>query len=168
MVTSCVPRVFCDLDGVLADFELQMLRVAGLERARCTEDEMWAAINKYEEDGGEWFYDLPLTRDAETLWATLEHLTPTILTATGRNGEVHGPQKIRWVARHFGEDVEVIVVRRSEDKAAYARPGDILIDDDFPRSITSWEAAGGIGVHHVDFRRTLYQLTKLQANNWRR
>jgi len=94
------------------------------------------------------------------LWNFVKQFNPQILTAAGNPEYNADQQKHRWVAEHFGSDVVVHVVRRSADKAQFATPGAILIDDK-RKSIDPWEAAGGIGVHHVSAANSIAQLKQL-------
>lgn len=152
---------FVDLDGVLADFEYQLLRVAGVRVHDVEDDAMWAHVNAYD-SSGEWFLDLPLMPGARELWSHIRQFSPTILTATGRAGERAAEQKKAWVLKHFGITPDrVIAVRKSEEKAAYMTvPGSILIDDNLQRCVLPWTAAGGRGIHHVNYRMTLAQVAK--------
>lgn len=153
-------QLFVDSDGVFADFELLLFQRYNLRVMSCSDEEMWAAINHYEANHGEWFFDLPLMPDALELWNYVKPYTPQILTATGRAYETAAPQKVRWYGEtpfHLPPE-RVITVRKSEMKAAYAHPNAILIDDNFTRSITSWTNAGGIGILHSNARLTIAEL----------
>ena len=57
-------------------------------------------------------------------------------------------------------DVVVNLVRKSNDKAAYAAPNHILIDDR-SKSIQPWVAAGGIGILHTNAANTIRQLKEV-------
>ena len=62
-------------------------------------------------------------------------------------------------SKHYPE-VECIVVRKSPDKAQYAHPKAILIDDRM-KSIEPWRAAGGIGILHTSAEDTIAQLQSI-------
>lgn len=155
-------KLYVDSDGVVADFEYALLDHYGLEVRRIPKDSYWDAINDYDAKGGEWFNDLPLMPDAMQLWDAIKHLNPTFLTATGRAEETAATQKRVYLMRKFGvTDDRIITVRKSEHKAQFASPNAVLIDDNFERSIKSWEEAGGIGVHHLGTHMTLLHLKNL-------
>lgn len=155
-------EIYVDLDGVLADFELHLFERYGLRVHTCDDGAMWEAINHYDANHGEWFYDLQPMHDAHMLWDYVKKYNPTILTATGRVEATASGQKRRWAQQHFGvPDDRVITVRKSEMKAQWAKPNAILIDDNFPRSITSWTAAGGIGIIHSNARLSIAELKRL-------
>lgn len=82
---------------------------------------------------------------------------PKILTAPV-DSPFCEPEKRQWVAKHIGiPDKDVIV---DHDKAKYAAPNHILIDDR-RRSIDPWRAAGGIGILHTSPEDTLKQLEEI-------
>lgn len=159
-------KIFVDLDGVLADFNAGMKKlVHGYDETKADSDpkmkkRMWAAVSKYSKEGGKVWGELPLMKDAMKLWEYVSKYPNTeILTATGN--PIHGAeeQKRDWVKRHFG-NVKVNVVRLSKDKALYAKPNHILIDDR-EKSIIPWVEVGGIGILHSDANSTIEQLKKL-------
>ena len=67
-------------------------------------------------------------------------------------------EKPLWIKKHFGADIEVICCL-TKDKSSYCRPGDILIDDR-EATITEWRKAGGIGIFHTSWPKTLAELQK--------
>jgi hypothetical protein len=139
-------RVFCDLDGVLADLK-------GALGGR--------ALGSVLKDAPRTFWEtLPWCRGAKELWTFLEthpSLTPTVLTCLpsthdckprGGRSDVER-QKREWVARHLGPHVSVIVCDTMADKVQFATvPGDILLDDN-AQVARAWEGAGGVFIHHV-------------------
>ena len=79
-----------------------------------------------------------------------------ILTACGYTPKDAKEQKTAWFAEHYPQ-IECIVVAKSPDKAAYAHPYAILIDDR-SKSIDPWVAKGGIGILHTSAEDTIAQL----------
>lgn len=155
-------QIYVDLDGVLADFELLLFERYGLRVNTCDDAAMWEAIAHYDDNHGEWFYDLQPMHDAHLLWDYVKKYNPTILTATGRREDIAAAQKRKWVLKQFEiPDDRIITVRKSEMKAQWAKPNAILIDDNFPRSITSWTAAGGIGIIRSNARLPIAELKRL-------
>lgn len=161
------PVVFVDLDGVLADFAKGVQQKIlpnwheGMSEADKKFDRaMWKGIFHYQKNGGFFWYELDLMPDAKVLWSYVKDFKPQILTAAGNPEYNADEQKHRWVAEHFGKDIVVNVVRKSSDKAGFVSPGAILIDDK-RKSLDPWEAAGGIGVHHVSAANSIAQLKQL-------
>ena len=131
------PCLFVDLDGVLADFDAGY---AALSRGAREVD--WSLIKAAP---GFW-RDLPLMPDAMVLWEAVRDQHPTILTGLPDDMQSAEEEKRAWVEEHLGPDIEVICCR-SEDKASYARPGDILVDDR-EKYRALWEGAGGVWITH--------------------
>ncbi len=137
------PWVFCDLDGVLADFEagVSALGFDAKQSMSCAHADryMWAAINKCPH-----FYEhLPPTSDMAELWSALQPYSPVVLTGAPAAGfERHAADKRAWCKRHLGEHVPVIVCR-SKDKPKYCLGQACVLIDDFEKNTVAWRDAGG-------------------------
>lgn len=137
------PRLFLDLDGVLADFDRGVEAVTGRRPEALRIAEMWRALSR----APAFFETLPWMPGAERLWRFCAPHAPTILTGLPL-GRWAAPQKRRWVARMLGAHVPVIACM-SRDKPRHAGPGHVLVDDR-AGGRAGWEAAGGIFIHHRD------------------
>lgn len=137
------PRLFLDLDGVLADFDRGVEAVTGRRPEALRVAEMWRALSR----APDFFEMLPWMPGAERLWRFCAPHAPTILTGLPL-GPWAAPQKRRWVARMLGAHVPVIACM-SRDKPRHAGPGHVLVDDR-AGLWAGWEAAGGIFIHHKD------------------
>lgn len=158
-------KLFVDMDGVLADFvkgiskelpDYDDNKYAADEKYR---DDMWDFVEKFSEDGGKLWLNLPEMKDAKVLWDFIKDLNPEILSATGKSGYGAADQKRQWIKEKYG-DIKVNLVRKSKEKAKHATPDSILIDDR-PKSIDPWKQAGGIGILHTSAKDTITQLKKL-------
>lgn len=151
-------KVFCDLDGVLSDFEAYVRRIFGRAPDAIPPPQLWrtlASINKGRPDG---FYDqLPWMPEGKELFEALRPHKPTILTGLPI-GKWAAPQKRRWCARELGPDVPVITCMARE-KHRYCVPGAILIDDSL-KLRDKWLTQGGIFIHHTSNSSTLEQLRR--------
>ena len=160
-------EIFVDMDGVVADFEQGVSAVMGerLDQERYDRDskyrnKMWKWVKDHSKQGGKLWEDLPMMADAMTLWNYVKKYNPQILTAQGNPAYGAEPQKRKWIAKHFGPNVNVIVTQKSSEKAQHAAPHRILIDDR-DKSIGPWTAAGGIGILHTSAADTIKQLKEL-------
>ena len=100
--------------------------------------------------------------DAMELWEFLlenfEHIE--ILTATGTTPKDAPEQKHTWVKNTLTGYKKINTVKSSRNKAEFADPTHILIDDR-AQSIDPWVEAGGIGVLHTSAKDTIAQLKVL-------
>jgi len=160
-------KLYCDIDGVMADFGKGVEKLLGYKHSENQYENdpkykkaMWKAVGKHRAAGGELWYDLELLPDAMTLWNYIKGLNPTFLSATGTSASEHTKdQKLRWLTKHFG-NVDAILVSAAQEKAKYASEGAILIDDK-DKAIRPWEAAGGTGILHTSANSTIKQLKGL-------
>lgn len=165
---------YVDLDGVLADFKSGVEKAIRdtakpdfvlddnkLEQDKKARDEMWKMIANYQKQFGPILWrNFDTMPDAYDLWNYIKKYNPQILTATGPAQYNAAQQKRGWVTEHFGSNVRVNVTEAARDKAQYAKPNAILIDDKL-KAINPWVAAGGIGILHTSAANTIRQLKEL-------
>lgn len=154
-------KIYLDSDGVIADFSA---KVEELRAATPSKSGMWYLIDMYDKNVEPFFESLAIMDGAHDLVQfAIDHFDEVaILTATGRTPKDVGAQKLRWYAKHFPH-VDVILVESSGDKASYACPKSILVDDR-DKSITPWMGAGGVGVLHTSVEDTIKQLKHILSN----
>ena len=165
-------KFFVDLDDTLVDFAGGMRRIYKKYRPdveHCNtkyeldpayRDESWNICEQYQKDGGQLWYDLDLRHDAAELWMYVRQYEVEILTATGDPSFGAIDQKLRWVAENLCEKVKINFTRRAAEKAQYAAPNHILIDDK-EKAIDPWIDAGGIGILYTDTQDAIAQLREL-------
>jgi hypothetical protein len=152
-------KLFLDSDGVLADFDAKAYEILGGRAiSEVPKGYLWAQVERYDREVAPFFESLDFMPGAERLISFaqdhFEHLA--ILTASGYTPKDGPDQKRRWYAQRT-PDMEVIVVAKSPDKAQFAAPHCILVDDR-AKSLDPWIAAGGIGILHVTIDQTIEQL----------
>lgn len=160
--------VYIDLDGVLAGFEEKLKDAFGKSREEMSKGELWGRIKKYNEEVEPWFANLPKREDADELfqYVTNNFDNVQILTATGKTPSDAAQQKREWVKKNYGAEVVVNTVQSANDKAVYANPRAILIDDR-EKSIKPFIKAGGYGILHRDTTSTINKMKTLMRNLWR-
>mmetsp|Transcript_3620 Transcript_3620/g.6930 ORF Transcript_3620/g.6930 Transcript_3620/m.6930 type:complete len:875 (+) Transcript_3620:294-2918(+) len=153
---TLIHTVFCDLDGVLADFDKG---VSGLmsKHTGGGRNHMWDTIGRTTS-----FFDtLPKMENADLLWSCLvdnSAIEVAILTGCPKVQTTRFAQeKRRWCEIHLGT-VQVLTCLKNE-KCKWSGPGHVLIDDDDDLR-EAWENRGGIFIHHQGIHSTL---NKLQA-----
>jgi predicted polyphosphate/ATP-dependent NAD kinase len=101
--------------------------------------------------------------DGKRLWeyANENFLHIKILSALGIPDENIKDGKLEWIGRNLRniDADDIILVVNSTDKIKYAGQNQILVDDK-EKTITSWIAAGGIGILHKNTNKTIQKLTK--------
>ena len=151
--------VAIDLDGVLADFDARVKEIFNKNTSEMPTRDLWNGISKYDKTVEPFFEYLPAMHDYKTLVNFVDNNFKEwfILTATGNTPKNAGEQKRAWVKKVLGPQISVNTVRKSEDKAKFATPNTILIDDR-KKSIDPWIAAGGIGILHTSAVDTIKKL----------
>ena len=128
--------IFCDLDGVLADFEQGVVN-----RFKKTPDQlkpgiMWGVINK----SNSFFESLPWMPRGKELWDSIKQYDPIILTGTPRSATA-AEQKRKWCARELGADIHVITCA-TKHKPNFCIVNAVLIDDRTD-ILNDWNSKGG-------------------------
>uniref|UniRef100_A0A7S2EM95 Uncharacterized protein n=1 Tax=Trieres chinensis TaxID=1514140 RepID=A0A7S2EM95_TRICV len=173
-------EVFCDLDGVLVDFDSGVRKIFN---GRGPDDissqgQMWAAISRQPS----FYADLPWTKDGRDLWNAIKHLRPNILTGVPRTKKSR-QEKVAWCTRELGvqtnhvdmagkksshervegrivEGVVNVITCWSKNKHHESRDGAVLIDD--RESLGGeWRKKGGIFIHHTSSTTTIEKLIQL-------
>jgi hypothetical protein len=147
-------KIYCDLDGVLADFDKGVKKLTGKYPHEQPSKDMWKAIYSVPD----FFQSLDWIPEGKNLWNYIKAWNPAILTGLPASAD-GAKQKQFWCANHLGGNVPVIVCR-SVDKQKYADQMSVLIDDR-KDNIVQWRAMGGIGILHQTLPKTLTQLQKI-------
>jgi hypothetical protein len=164
--------IFCDLDGVLVDFDkgFSMLPGSGGRMPNAyslyvgDDDAIWSVIEAHGKDV--FFAELPWMPDGKELWHFINdnfvHIK--ILTALGRNDKkdkLTSTGKRRWLYRNIPEleEDDIIMVPNKHAKKHHTVPGGVLIDDS-EICITGWKSRGGVGILHENAKNTISQLRR--------
>jgi len=149
-------KIYCDMDGVLADFESGYEELTGVDlkgEFKKGED-FWDPISKA---GVGFWAGLKWMPDGQKLWDYLKPFDPVLLSAPSREQSSRIGKHV-WV-KHKLPGTKLIL-RYASQKQELATPESILIDDR-QVNIDQWEAAGGIGILHTSTANTIKQLQKL-------
>jgi hypothetical protein len=163
-------KVYCDLDGVLVDFNRGFKKLdANDDKLSPSEyekkhglEKMWSIID----DEGESFWaNLRWKRDGRALWDYIRRYDPIILSSPSRSkNSIDG--KMKWIKRNLGinqaeptksskkweEDSRIILSRY---KYKFAKGATDILIDDTREKIDKWVEAGGTGVLHTDSTDTI-------------
>jgi len=153
--TSGIPKIFCDLDGVLVDFEKGVQQLFGKPIKNIPNKQLWSTAARIPG----FYSNLPWMEQGRQLWDQLKHLAPTILTAAPIGSWAEG-QKRCWVDRELGKEVPMIVSTKKFEHCPSGYPPAILIDDRLIHC-EAWETVGGIAILHRDTNETLEKLREI-------
>jgi len=162
--------VYCDLDGVLCDFDKQVIKYAkirygepldsGLLTQKYGKKELYQLIGSI---GEEFFSTMPPMKDMYDLKAFLfDNFINVKILSSASGPPPNTPRKmgkIKWLKTHGFNmpDQDIIITPTSDGKTKYAKPTDILIDDRV-KILSPWINAGGIGILHKSAKDTIKQL----------
>jgi PAS domain-containing protein len=171
------PVIFCDMDGVLVDFDEGYKELTGVSTQQANlqgKNEFWDLYrNSLKEKNipeRSYWANLDWMPDGKQLWDFISPYNPYVLTAPSVNFDIPFEErykvennesmqgKTEWVQRL--PNMRKLYFRAAKRKADFAGPGKILIDDR-KDTIDSWNANGGIGILHTSATNTIKQLQDL-------
>lgn len=158
--------IYCDLDGVLADFDAQYEKLTGEKKEvinHKSDQAFWQEITIFRALTGKgWFNNLPPKSDYMVLWRALTSLDYPIalLTATGMDRERAVKEKTEWVNNYLNAGWLILFVNSGKDKGRYATKDSILIDDT-QKCIDAFRTEGGTAILHVSAEDTIKQLKEI-------
>ena len=147
------PRVYLDMDGVLADFFTEYAKLAGIESGNYrdippakTDPTLQKMV------GTNFFARLPKFSTADTLVnMTVKTFGGYSICSSPLRGDHEGSAhyKKEWINQHLRPSPQEIIITPQKHKYAVQPDGtpNILVDDR-GSNITAWEAAGGIGIKY--------------------
>lgn len=168
-------RIFCDLDGVLVDFDRGFMELPensdelspGDYEEKNGKNSIWPLIDKH---GDEYWSELYWKGDGRELWDYLEEYKPTILSSPSRNpASIRG--KAKWVKLNLRINEEPVTKLADYDgsnrlilmqqKHLFAKSANDILIDDTQSKIDKWTEAGGTGILHNDATDTIKVLEKI-------
>lgn len=155
-----IETIYCDLDGVLVDFEKKIREEFGVSSkeffSKNTQIDAWKKIDKIKN----FWYDMEWTDGGKELWKYLQSLSDVeikILTSPVNLVKNCKTDKSKWVRENLGSDVDVIF---SQKKEKYANPQSVLIDDKYS-NIQKFKENGGIGIYYTNANKVISKLKQL-------
>lgn len=162
-------QLYVDMDGVITDFISSADKVARengysrkwAELADRNPNFAWKLIN---EKGSEFWKNLDWERNGKKLWSYIEKYNPIILSAypwdikdvSVKTEAIIG--KKEWINKNIGLDyANTAIICARDEKQMFANEGSILIDD-MKENIKEWTSAGGAGILHKSYRKTIRDL----------
>jgi cytidyltransferase-like protein len=150
-------ELYCDMDGVLVDFERGYEELTGKNiRGNHVkgDGDFWQPIT---DAGVEFWTKLKWMSDGKQLWDYIKKHKPSLLSAPSREESSRIGKHI-WVENNIpGVN---LILRAADKKQEFASPNAILIDDRAD-NVQRWKDAGGVGIHHISAENTINELEKL-------
>lgn len=146
-----IKYILLDMDGVLAQFAESANKLFPEPLAEITEwdmcnqlgishDEFWERI---EQEGEDFWANLPDYPWAEELWGTLRDTAPVILSSSPSRCPKCCSGKRRWIINRFGANYKNYML--GSQKWMLAKPDRVLIDDN-ENNISAFRKHGGEGI----------------------
>ena len=152
--------IYCDMDGVLVDFDKQFEKASGGVPPREYEEKngkeaFWNLIDN--ENGVGFWVGMPWMPNGKQLWEYIKPNTPMLLSSPSRSESSRLGKRL-WVRNNLPGTK--LILANSYNKKNYADSNNILIDDR-PSNVDQWKAAGGIGILFISTAQTIEELKKL-------
>jgi len=151
-------KIFCDMDGVLCDFDRRFEQFGGMKpkeyESRFGTKKFWELIDKV---GEQFWSKMPWMSDGKQLWTYISKYKPVLLSAPSMNPSSRYGKHL-WVNENL-PGTKLILAKR-EKKRNYSGKNQILIDDR-PDNINEWVYEGGIGILHTSAQQTINDLKEL-------
>ena len=152
--------IYCDMDGVLVDFEKRFTKLSdGIPpreyESKNGKDKFWDLIDNV---GGVGFWvGMPWMPSGKQLWEYISPNTPILLSSPSRSEKSRLGKRL-WVRNNLPGTK--LILANSYNKKNYAEENHILIDDR-QSNIDQWRAAGGIGILFTSTNQTIQELKEL-------
>ena len=157
--------IFCDMDGVVANFDKGYKDLTGISTKHADaqgKNEFWDlfrySLDNKQMSEYDYWANLEWQPGGQELWNYIKPYSPYVLTAPSYNPESREAKRA-WAEEHLS-GMKNIYFRPAKFKADFSGKNRILIDDRAD-TIESWNAKGGIGIHHVSAKDTIEKLKQL-------
>ena len=152
--------IYCDMDGVLVDFDKQFEKASGGVPPREYEEKngkeaFWNLIDN--ENGVGFWVGMPWMPNGKQLWEYIKPNDPMLLSSPSRSNSSRLGKRL-WVRNNLPGTK--LILANAANKKNYADSNNILIDDR-PSNVDQWKAAGGIGILFISTAQTIEELKKL-------
>jgi hypothetical protein len=169
--------IFCDMDGVLVDFDKGYKELTGMSTHHADaqgKKDFWKIFREGLKNSGEteehYWANLDWQPGGKELWDYISQYKPYVLTAPAVNFDF--PEELRYSREHNESikgkldwvkrlpNMRKVYFAAAKNKAKFAGPNKILIDDR-QDTIDSWNANGGIGIHYKSAKQVINDLKEL-------
>jgi hypothetical protein len=167
---SKLPRIYCDMDGVLCNFEQAAEKAVGMPLSQWAKEpnkkfktirDKWKPIMQTKN----FWSTLPWAPGGQRLWSFIRKYYPHILSAYVEQTTDPNciPGKSKWARTRLGMSGSKVNLVKRKEKQNFAKVGGMptILIDDYAKNISQFKARGGIGIQHTSTSNTIAQLKKL-------
>lgn len=169
-ISAIKPRftIYCDMDGVLTDFEAQFDHYYGMSAREFSNAKGPTIMKKAVDDIGlDFWAKMPLFPGALELWSYISKYQPIILSSPSTFKYAKQGKDI-WIANNLRPAPSDIIYKQTghKEEAIQGLPESeikrsILIDD-YYKNLAPWKALGAIGITHRSAEQTINILKKFR------
>lgn len=160
--------IYCDMDGVLTDFEAQFDHYYGTSAREYAQSKGPELMKKAVDDVGlDFWAKMPLFSGALELWSYISKYQPIILSSPSTFKYAKRGKDI-WIKNNLSPAPSDILYRQTghKEEAIQGLPESeikrsILIDD-YYRNLAPWKELGAIGITHKSAQQTINILKKFR------
>ncbi len=156
-----LPRIYLDMDGVLVDFEKQLVDTIKMpisQWMKLDRKKRWDPVIARKD----FWSTAPWNNEGKKLLQFVKKYNPHILSAYVEHAHDPNciPGKAKWAMQKAGIPRSRINLVMRSQKKTYASPGSILIDD-YEKNTKEFTAKGGTGITFKTASQTISELKKL-------
>lgn len=157
-------QLYCDMDGVLCDFDAQFDKYFGMGPKEYIEEKGTKAFENAVESGGVQFWStMPWFPGSQELWKKIGKHGTIILSSPSNFTDAKEGKKL-WIENNLNPKPKAIIFKQTGDKHSILAgkseeeiKRSVLIDD-YGVNLKPWKAAGGIGIKHENQTDTSHAL----------
>ncbi len=161
-------QIYCDMDGVLCDFEKRFEYYYDLPAQQYYKEKGKTAFNDAVDKAGVQFWsNMDWMPGGRELWSIIGKFNPIILTSPS-SFKYAKEGKIAWIKSNLNPQPKDIMFAQTGDKYNAIKgktpqeiKSSILIDDYYP-NLAPWKQLGGVGVFHKSIDKTKDILSKFR------
>ena len=167
-VLSSKMKIFCDMDGVLTDFDAQFDHFFGVTPQEYYKEKGSIMLKKAIDDVGITFWsDMPYFPGAKELWSYISKYNPIILSSPS-TFKYAQKGKLLWIKKHLNPEPQDIIFKQTGAKHEILsnmpkeQISKCILIDDFYKNIAPWKEMGAIGITHKSVDKTISILQKFR------
>jgi len=160
--------IYCDMDGVLCDFEAQFDHYYGISVSEYRKEKGAVILKRAIDDIGVDFWSkMPWYPGGQELWSYISKYNANILSSPS-TFEYAVEGKLIWIKNNLNPKPAKTLFEQSGEKQnvlSGLTPDQIknsILIDDFYTNIKPWQQAGGIGITHKNISQTISILKKFR------